>query len=88
MTYTENKKAYFNYEILEKFEGGLELQGQEVKSIKSGKASIAGAYAAIRGGELYLLGSQIPPYQQNNIKEGFGMNKKSTHRESHSSKSK
>ena len=71
MTYTENKKAYFNYEILEKFEGGLELQGQEVKSIKSGKASIAGAYAAIRGGELYLLGSQIPPYQQNNIKEGY-----------------
>jgi len=69
--YSENKKAYFNYEILEKFEAGLELKGHEVKSIKSGKANIAGAYAAIRGGEIYLLGSRVPPYQQNNIKEDY-----------------
>lgn len=64
--YSENKKAFFNYEILETFEAGIELIGHEVKSIKSGKANITGAYAAIRGGELWLLGAQIPAYQPNN----------------------
>ncbi|OGZ47260.1 MAG: SsrA-binding protein [Candidatus Ryanbacteria bacterium RIFCSPHIGHO2_02_FULL_45_13b] len=59
----ENKKAYFNYEILETFEAGLVLEGHEVKSIKSGKSGIQGAYAIIRGREAYVLGMHVPPYQ-------------------------
>ncbi|OGZ69370.1 MAG: SsrA-binding protein [Candidatus Staskawiczbacteria bacterium RIFCSPHIGHO2_02_FULL_42_22] len=48
--YSENKKATFDYEILEKYEAGLVLIGQEVKSIKTGHMHLAGAYVVIRGG--------------------------------------
>lgn len=71
--YSENKKAYFNYEILEKFEAGLELSGHEVKAIKTGKANLTGAYAIIRNHEVWLLGAQIQPYQINNIPEGHDL---------------
>lgn len=70
-TYAHNRKATFNYEILEKFEGGLVLSGQEVKSIKSGKISFEGAYVIIRGGEAFLVGASISPYQVNNIDEKY-----------------
>ncbi len=63
---SRNKKAYFNYEILERFEAGISLNGQEVKSIKSGRINLAGAYVVIRGGEAYLLGANVPPYQPKN----------------------
>lgn len=62
----DNKKAYFDYEILETFEAGLVLEGHEVKSIKSGRAKIQGAYAIIRGNEAYVLGMHVPPYQRAN----------------------
>src|SRR3989344_2826844 len=62
----ENKKAYFDYEIMETFEAGLVLEGHEVKSIKTGRAGIQGAYAIIRGGEAYILGMHVPPYQKAN----------------------
>ena len=62
-TYVENKKARFDYEILETFEAGLELKGHEVKSIKSGKANIAGVYVIIRDEEAFLLNANIQPYQ-------------------------
>ncbi len=62
----ENRRARFDYDIRETFEAGLELQGHEVKSAKSGRFQIAGAQALIRGGEAWLLGSHIPPYQKGN----------------------
>lgn len=65
--YSENKKAGFDYEVLEKFEAGMVLFGQEVKSIKTGHTNLAGSYVAIREGEPYLLGVKVPPYQPNNI---------------------
>jgi SsrA-binding protein len=64
--YSENKKAGFDYEVLEKFEAGMVLFGQEVKSIKTGHINLSGSYVAIRNGEPFLLGVKIPPYQPNN----------------------
>ena len=62
----ENKKAYFDYEILEKFEAGIVLTGQEVKSIRSGRINLAGSYAVLDKEEVFLLNAQIPPYQPKN----------------------
>jgi SsrA-binding protein len=61
--YITNKKAFFNYEILEGFEAGVVLTGSEVKAVRTGKASLAGAYVIIRGGEAYLVNAHISPYQ-------------------------
>ncbi len=69
--YAENRKAHFNYEILEKFQAGLVLNGQEVKSIKSGRISLAGSYVVARQQELFLLGATIPPYQPNNAPRNY-----------------
>lgn len=63
---TENKKAYYNYEILEKFEAGIVLLGQEVKSIKTGKLSLAGSFVILKENEVFLIGCNIPPYQPKN----------------------
>ncbi len=62
----ENRKARFDYEILEKFEAGMVLIGQEVKSIKSGRISIKGSYVVLKGEEPYLIGANVPPYQPKN----------------------
>ncbi len=67
----ENKKAYFDYEILEKYEAGLELRGYEVKSLKLKRGNIHGARAIIRGGEAYLVGMDIPPYQPKNTPKDY-----------------
>jgi SsrA-binding protein len=64
-----NRKASFNYEILERFEAGMKLTGPEVKSLKSGQGSLDGAYVTVRGGEAFITGMTIPPYQMNNQKE-------------------
>lgn len=66
-TFAENKKAYYNYEILEKFEAGLVLLGQEVKSIRLGKMDLRGSYVVFKDNEPYLIGAKIPPYQPKNI---------------------
>ena len=64
---SENKKAYFNYQILEKFEAGIVLIGQEVKSIRMGRINLKGSYVILdQNEELYLVGSNIPPYQPKN----------------------
>lgn len=63
----KNKKASFNYEILEKYTGGLSLFGFEVKAIKKNVGgSISEAYVKIKGDEIFLVGAHIPPYQPKN----------------------
>ena len=64
--YSENKKAGFDYEILETFQAGMVLFGQEVKSIKTGHINLSGSYVSVNTGEPFLLGVKIPPYQPNN----------------------
>ena len=64
--FSENRKAYFNYEILEKFEAGLILSGAEVKSIKGGRMNLTGSYVNFHNGEPYLIGASIAPYQPKN----------------------
>jgi len=66
-----NKKAHFDYEFLEKFEAGLVLKGQEVKSIKSGKMSLTGSYVVLKGGEVYLINANIPPFQPLNAPKEY-----------------
>jgi len=62
-----NKKAYFNYEIIESLEAGISLLGSEVKSIREGRVSLKDSYAEIRNGEVFLLHMQISPYEQASI---------------------
>lgn len=69
--YAENRKAYFNYEILEKYEGGIELLGSEVKSVRAGRISLEGAFVIVRGGEVFLINANIPPYQAANAPSAF-----------------
>ena len=64
--YAENRKVKFDYEILEKYEVGIELLGIEVKSVRNGQMSLEGAFVIVRGGEVFLINSNIPPYQVNN----------------------
>jgi SsrA-binding protein len=63
---TSNRKARRDYEILETFEAGLVLTGTEVKSLRSGKASLAEAYARVQGDEVFLIGAHIPEYTHGN----------------------
>ena len=67
----ENKKVHFNYEILERFETGIELFGFEVKSLRSKLGSLEGSYVTIRGNEAYLIGSFIPAYQVKNTPKDY-----------------
>ena len=60
----ENRKARFNYEIGDTFEAGIALTGSEVKSLRSGKATIAESYADAKAGELWLINANIPEYLQ------------------------
>ena len=69
--YAVNKRATFDYELLEKLEGGLVLAGFEVKAIKTGHVSLKGAFITVRGGELYLTNAHIPPYQAANVPESY-----------------
>ena len=59
-----NRRARFEFQILEKVECGMELVGTEVKSLRAGKASLEGAYARITNGEVYLCGANIAVYSQ------------------------
>ena len=62
----DNRKARFNYEILETLEAGIALTGTEVKSLRQGKATIGEAYAGPSGNELFLFNAYIPEYLQAN----------------------
>jgi SsrA-binding protein len=59
-----NKRARFDYHLLETFEAGIVLRGTEVKSLRDGKASIADAYGIVRNGEIFLLNAHIQPYER------------------------
>ncbi len=59
----KNKRAYFDYEIIEKFTAGIVLQGTEVKSIREGKASLGDAYCFIRDNEIFIRGMQVQEYR-------------------------
>ena len=61
-----NRKAFFNYEILEKAEAGLRLVGSEVKSIREGGFNFRDSFVEFRGGELFLIGARIGPYSHGN----------------------
>lgn len=61
MSIIDNKKAFHDYFIEERFEAGIVLEGWEVKSIRLGRAQIKEAYVIVRNGELFLLGSHISP---------------------------
>lgn len=60
----QNKKAFFDYEILERIEAGIVLSGDEVKSLRAGKVSLIGAFATVHDGQLFLLNCNITPYAQ------------------------
>ena len=63
----KNKKAYFNYEILEDLEVGISLVGTEVKSIREGRCSFSDSYIVPKNGSLVLIGFLIQPYSHGNI---------------------
>ncbi len=71
MPLIQNKKAYFNYEILEKIEAGIELLGFEVKSLKKGQGSLEGSHITVRGNEAFVVNMQIPPYQPANTPKEY-----------------
>ena len=62
-----NKKAYFDYFIEDKYEAGVALHGTEVKSIRMGKCSIKESYIKIEDGEVFIYGMHISPYEKGNI---------------------
>ena len=65
-TVAENRRARFDYHIEDKFEAGIMLTGTEVKSLRFGEGSIAEAYAEIRGGEAWLVNSNVPEFSHGN----------------------
>jgi len=68
---SDNRRARFDYEILEKFEAGIVLNGQEVKSIRRGSINLNGSYVVVRGQEPYLVGASVPPYQPKNASPDY-----------------
>jgi SsrA-binding protein len=66
-----NKRANFDYEILEKFTAGIALTGHETKSVKMGRCDIVGSRAIIKNNEAYLVGANIPSFQPNNAPPGY-----------------
>ncbi len=65
-TIASNKKAFHDFFIEETYECGIELVGTEVKSLRAGKVNLRDSYAMIKGGELFLCGVHISPYEQGN----------------------
>ncbi len=63
----QNKKAWHDYFIDEKYEAGIALFGTEVKSVRSGGVNLKDSYCSIKDGELYVLGMHISPYEKGNI---------------------
>ena len=62
----QNRKARYEYHVLETWETGIVLQGTEVKSLREGKANLKDAFARVDGGEMWLYNLHISPYEQGN----------------------
>lgn len=71
MVITTNRRAYFDYSILETYEAWVELLGFEVKAIKSCRINLAGSYVIIRDNQAWLLNADIPPYQPLNTPSDY-----------------
>src|SRR5579871_2945272 len=65
----QNKKAFFDYEVLDRLETGIVLTGDEVKSLRAGQVSLVGAFAVVKGSELYLINCNITLYKQAYMKK-------------------
>ncbi|GIW66201.1 MAG: SsrA-binding protein [Candidatus Parcubacteria bacterium] len=70
-----NRGIQYHYQILEKFEAGIELKGYEVKSIKNNRGSLRGSYITIKGNEAYLINFILPAYQSNNTPKDYQENR-------------
>jgi SsrA-binding protein len=66
-----NKKINLDYEVLEKMDAGIELEGLEVKSLRKKQGNLQGAHITLRGGEAFLIAGYIPPYQEKNAPKGY-----------------
>lgn len=75
MDLVQHKKARLDYEILEEYEAGIELLGLEVKSLRAGHAKLEGSHIVVRGGEAYVVGMVISPYQPSNTPVEYDPNR-------------
>ena len=66
-----NKRAFFDYEILDTYEAGIELLGFEVKAIKSGRISLGGSFVVVKDEEMWLINANIAPYQPKNTPSSY-----------------
>ena len=66
-TIANNKKAYHDYFVLEKYEAGIELAGTEVKSLRAGTVNLKDSYCRVEDGELFVYGMHVSPYERGNI---------------------
>jgi SsrA-binding protein len=64
---TTNRRARHEYHVIDTFEAGIELRGTEVKSLRAGGITLKDSYADVEGGQAYLVGAHISPYEQGNI---------------------
>jgi SsrA-binding protein len=71
MALVTHRRARFDFEILETFSAGVALLGTEVKALRAGQGVLEGSYVVIRGGEAYLVGASIPPFQKANAPSGY-----------------
>ena len=71
MTLVEYKKAFFKFAPLESFAAGIELSGGEVKALRNKLGSLDGARVVVRGGEAFIVGMTIPPYQMANVDKNY-----------------
>ena len=62
-----NRKANYNYQIIDKIEAGIVLTGTEIKSLRSGKANIKDSYATVKNGEVFLINMHISTYENGNV---------------------
>ena len=69
--YAFNRQAGYEYEFLDKFEAGLVLNGQEVKSVRAGRLSLQGAFVVLKNEEAFLLNANLPPYQPKNTSANY-----------------
>lgn len=69
--FATHRRAKFDYEILDTFEVGIVLSGIETKAVRAGKAKLEGSHVVVRGGEAFLVGAGIAPYQPNNTPKDY-----------------